>query len=405
MLDENGFTRPTYDELIQTLIQKWQELFGENANVAPNSVGGIFIRVLAFFLNQIYQLAELVYQSQFADSATGTTLDQLAANLGLVRQAPQAAIGEVQIYGVAGYVVPAGTLFQTDDGLIYVTSEDITLADQGKTSIDTGDLGQGVLQYNDKNIGLGTSTVLYANGTGSNYNKPGVIGDYIAQQLMPVEEVLLVEVGKITGGADLEDDDALRDRLEQASQEAPSSPYNGVMSAVRDVVGVSSAKIVVNDTMDTDASGNPAKTLHIYVDGGNQDDIGAAIFDSIAAGIQTYGSIEVYVKDIGGSTHSVYYDQPTAIQIFASVAATTNEAFPLDGNAQIQQAVVDYVRSVGMGGTIHYSYLYKYLYDNITGLDVADVKIGTDKDNLTAADIPLTDIQRATITTDTVVVA
>lgn len=404
MLDENGFSRPTYDELVQNLTHKWLELFGENANTAPNSVGGIFIRVLAYFLNILYSLAESVYQSQFADSATGTTLDQLAANLGLVRQAPQTAIGTVTIYGVAGFVVPAGTLFQTDDGLNYVTSENTTLADQGVTEIDMTTQGQGILSYNKKNLGIGTSTVLYANGTGTKYNKPGVVIDYIAKQVTPVEEVLLVNVGLITGGADLETDDALRERLEQASQEAPSSPYNGVLSAIMNVVSVKSAKIVTNDTLETDAVGNPPKTLHIYVDGGYKDDIGAAIFGSVAAGIQTYGGIEVPIQDIGGTYHYVYYDEPTVLQIFASVKITTNAAFPLEGNTLIQQAVVDYINSVGMGGVIHYSYLYKYLYDNIPGLDVADVAIGVDKAKLSAADITLTDIQRATITTDKVVV-
>lgn len=405
MLNENGFSKPTYTELVVQYSTKWCELFGENANTAANSVGGILIRILAYFMNQLYLLIEKVYQSQFADSATGTTLDQLAANLGLVRQAPQAAIGTVEIYGVANYVVPAGTIFQTADGLDYITSEDIKLVDKGVTSIDMTDQGHGTLSYNDQNLGFGSSTVLYANGTGSVYNKTGVTKDYEASQVTPVEEVLLVNVGLITGGADLEDDDALRDRLEQASQEAPSSPYNGVISGVLNVTGVSAVKIVANDTMAADASGNPAKTLHIYVDGGLADDIGPAIFTSIAAGIQTYGSIEVPVTDIGGTSHHVYYDQPTAVPIFVSVKATTNDSFPLDGNDQITNAVLDYIQSIGMGETIHYSYLYKYLYDNVVGLDVADVKMGTSADKLVATDIILTDIQRATITTDAVVIS
>lgn len=405
MLDENGFTRPTYNELVQDLTHKWLELFGEDANTAPNSAGGIFIRVLAYFLNLLYALAESVYQSQFADSATGTTLDQLAANLGLVRQAPQAAIGTVKIYGVAGYVVPSGTLFQTSDGMNYITSENITLEDQGVTEIDMTVQGQGILSYNKQNLGIGTSTVLYANGTGSQYNKPDDPSNYIAKQITPVEEVLLVNVGKITGGADLEDDESLRERLEQASQEAPSSPYNGVLSAVLNVVSVRSVKIVTNDMLQTDSAGNPPKTLHIYVDGGYKDDIGTAIFGSVAAGIQTYGGIEVPVQDIGGTYHYVYYDEPTTLPIFVSVKIKVNTAiFPLDGNVQIKQAVVDYINSVDMGGTIHYSYLYKYLYDTVPGLDVADVNIGTDQNKLSAADIVLTDIQRAVITTDKVVV-
>lgn len=403
MLNENGFTRPTYDELVEDLTQKWLQLFGENSNTTSNSVGGILIRVMAYFLNLLYQLAETVYQSQFVDSATGTTLDQLAANLGLVRQAPQTAIGTIEVWGVTGYTVPAGTLFQTADGLNYVTSEDLVIDDSGQKKITID--GVGDLSYNDQNLGTATSSVLYANGTGSEYNKPEALVNYQASQVTPVEEVLLVEVGLISGGADLEDDDALRTRLEQASQDAPSSPVNGVLSALNNVIGVNAVKLVTNDTMKTDDSGNPAKTLHIYVDGGYKDDIGAAIFDSLAAGIQTFGGIAVDVKDISGTTHTVYYDQPTPVSIFAAIKVTTDDSYPLDGNAQIQQTVLNYVQSVPMGGTIYYSYLYKALYDSVPGIVVADVKIGTGQANLSAADIALTDIQRASITADAVVIS
>lgn len=402
MLDKNGFIRPTYAELIEQLTAKWLQLFGENANAAANSVGGIFIRLMAYFLNKVYELAELVYQSQFIDSATGPTLDQLAANLGLVRQAPQTAIGDIKIYGLAGYIVKAGTLFQTKDGLNYVTSEDITLVDTGKKQLNVE--GFGTITYNNQNIGIGDSTVLYANGTGSKFNKPESVVNYPTDQVTPVEEVLAVQVGNLTGGADLETDDALRSRLEQASQEAPSSPYNGVISAVHNVVGVNAVKIVSNDTLATDSAGNPPKTLHIYVDGGYKDDIAKAILESVAAGVQTYGGILNHVKDIGGTTHDVYFDEPTPLSIFAKIKVTTNDSFPLQGNEQIKQAVLDYIGSVGMGEIIYYSYLYRFIYDNVPGIVVADVKIGTTKDQLAAVDIQLTDIQRATITADSVVV-
>lgn len=404
MLNNKGFTRPTYNELVEQLIDKWHQLFGEQANTATNSVGGIFIRLIAFFLNKVYELSESVYQSQFIDSAEGPTLDQLAANLGLVRRSPQAAMGSIKFYGVAGYVVPAGVMFQTKDGLIYMNSEPVSLVDTGQKQIDLTKQGLGVLSYNDQNIGIGESQLLYANGNGIKYNKPGTYDKYLADQVTPVEEILLVQVGQINGGADLETDDQLRNRLEQANQEAPSSPYNGLISALYAVNGVNAIKIVANDSLEVDEPGNPPKTLHFYVDGGYKDDIGKAIFGSIAAGVQSFGGIEVRVKDIGGSEHSVFYDEPTPLSIYAHVKAETNDDFPTDGQAQIKQAVADYVKSVGMGETVHYSYLYRAIYDSVPGIVVADVTIGTAKDSLSPQDIKLNDIQRATITLDSVVV-
>jgi hypothetical protein len=57
MIDKNGFSRPSYEELVKELGLKWRELFGENAQINAHSVGGILIRVHAYFLDKLHQLA------------------------------------------------------------------------------------------------------------------------------------------------------------------------------------------------------------------------------------------------------------------------------------------------------------------------------------------------------------
>ena len=73
MIDDNGFSRPTYAEIVDDLSTEWRRLFGENAQTGGHSVGGVVIRILAYVLDRLYQLAEVVYNSQFVDSAEGTT--------------------------------------------------------------------------------------------------------------------------------------------------------------------------------------------------------------------------------------------------------------------------------------------------------------------------------------------
>ena len=69
MIDDNGFSRPTYAEIVDDLSTEWRRLFGENAQTGGHSVGGVVIRILAYVLDRLYQLAEVVYNSQFVDSA------------------------------------------------------------------------------------------------------------------------------------------------------------------------------------------------------------------------------------------------------------------------------------------------------------------------------------------------
>lgn len=382
MLDKNGFTRPTYSEIVEQESEKWAQLFGENAQTNSHSVGGIIIRIHSYFLDKLYQLSELIYNSQFVDSAVGTTLDQLGSNVGLTRQPGQVAIGKVKFTGAVGFIIPSGSLVRTPDGLEYMISEDVAIGQDG----------------------TGISHYLYANGSGTKYNKAN---ETQAIMVTPSESVTDVTVSEVTGGADQESDESFRARIDLANKTVmPSSPYNGVISAIEKVTGVTAVKIISNDTLVDDAQTNtPAKSIHIYVNGGYKDDIAEAIFTSLAAGIRTVGNQQIEVADIAGGKHQVCFDYPTTKDVYVAVKLVKTMEYPLDGNEQIKKICMDYINGVGMGNTVHYSYLYRLIYDQVPGIQVADIKIGTSRNQMSAQDIELTNVETAQVTSEKVVVS
>lgn len=382
MLDKNGFTRPTYNEIVEQESEKWAQLFGENAQTNSHSVGGIIIRIHSYFLDKLYQLSELIYNSQFVDSAVGTTLDQLGSNVGLTRQPGQVAIGKVKFTGAVGFIIPSGSLVRTPDGLEYMISEDVAIGQDG----------------------TGISHYLYANGSGTKYNKAN---ETQAIMVTPSESVTDVTVSEVTGGADQESDESFRARIDLANKTVmPSSPYNGVISAIEKVTGVTAVKIISNDTLVDDAQTNtPAKSIHIYVNGGYKDDIAEAIFTSLAAGIRTVGNQQIEVADIAGGKHQVCFDYPTTKDVYVAVKLVKTMEYPLDGNEQIKKICMDYINGVGMGNTVHYSYLYRLIYDQVPGIQVADIKIGTSRNQMSAQDIELTNVETAQVTSEKVVVS
>lgn len=407
MLDEKGFVRPTYDELVQQESEKWVQLFGENAQTNAHSVGGILIRIHSYFMDKLYQLAEVIYNSQFVDSATGSTLDQLGANVGLTRLPAQVAMGSVTFYGKVGYVVPAGSLVRTPDGLEYVTSEETTLTDMGETGLTTDDKTYIQLPMdasgNIPNLGSGTSHYLYANKTGANYNKANKT---TAIMVNSNENIRYVTVEEISGGADLETDINFRDRINLSNRTvAPSSPYNGIITAIEKVTGVTAVRIIANDTMTDDTATNtPAKSIHIYVNGGYKDDVAEAIFNSISAGILTVGQQEVDITDIAGGKHTIRFDYPATRDVYVLIKLTKTNEYPLNGDEQVKKIVMKYINEVGMGNTVYYSYLYRLIYDQVPGIQVADIKIGTSKDSLAAQDITLTNVETAQVTAEKVMI-
>lgn len=380
MLDSNGFTRPQYETIVVDLTAKWQELFGSDSDTSAHSVAGVLIRLMAFFLDLIYKLAEKVYNSQYLSTATGVSLDKIASNFGLYRNPAEQAIVDLSFTGTPGFVILAGKMFKTTDGKIYQLGSDVLLSASG--------------------TGAGTA---YAMETGAQYNVPA---NAITSQVEPTSDIFTVTNPQaVENGANIETDAELAHRVRLANDTKPSSPVNGVISAVMEVPGVKSVQVVTNNTMAVDSYGNPAKTIHVYVDGGEEMKIADALFNSVSAGILMVGSHTETMTDAAGfSGNVVAFDYATKETIFVTVDVTTNNDFEIDGVDQVKKAVNDYLGSVPMGGTVRFSYLYKYIYDNVNGIVVATVKIGTKATSQSMTDIPLTQFSIATTTADSLVV-
>lgn len=379
MLDDNGFTRPSQSELVSNLTSKWLELFGSDSDTSEHSVAGVFIRLLAYFLNLLYQLAEVVYNSQFISTATGVSLERLASNYGLYRNPATQAIAELNFTGTPGFVIQAGALFKTADGLQFQLAANVILSSAG-----TG------------------SEYAYAVDTGAQYN---VAQDAIKYQVEPTSDIFTVGNKAVNNGADPETDKELANRIRIANDTRPSSPENGIISAVMAVPSVKTVQVVQNNTMEVDQYNNPPKTIHVYVDGGDETKVADALFNSVSAGVQTVGTIQKQMTDSAGfSGNIIAFDFAQKDTLFVNISATTNLNFETTGVQQIRDAVNSYLSTVPMGGIVRFSYLYKYIYDNVNGIDVATVTIGLSEAELAAKDVQLAQFAVAITSAESMVV-
>ena len=261
--------------------------------------------------------------------------------------------------------MPANTLFKTAEGIEFQTADDLILSIEGKGDVTA-----------------------YATNTGSTYNVPA---NTIIYQVEPTSDIISVTNNEpVESGANSETDLELANRIRIANDTRPSSPANGIISAVMEVAGVKTVQVVQNNNLTEDEFGNPPKTIHVYVDGGDEERIADALFNSVSAGIQTVGSKQQAMTDNAGfSDNVIAFDYAQQSPIYVSIAAQTNLDFETEGIQQIKNAVNDYLVKVPMGGIVRFSYLYKYVYDNVPGIDVIEVKIGVDKDSLSMADVQL----------------
>lgn len=379
MIDSNGFKISSYDEIKESITKAAQDRFGADIATDDNSVIGSVISFISSIYNEIEQKQEDSYNSSFLTSATGISLDRLANNFGINRKLDNYAILTIDFKGKPDYVVKANTSYQTSDGLIFVLSSDVKLDSDGN--------GSGIA---------------YANETGEKYN----IGKGISLiQVQPVNDLSTSVSGSIgAGGSDKETDKQLRDRLSYAAKGVNSSTYNGIVSAIKEVAGVSMVRIIENHTDQNDVYGNPPYSIHIYVSGGDDNGVARSIFNSLAIGINTYGSLSISVNDDANNNHIVMFDRPNQIDINSKITIHTTESFPLDGVQQIKEQIYNYLSTLNMGDTVRYSYIFKYIYDNVAGVSFADVVIGKDSDkgNLKAQDIVISPFEIAKYNADKV---
>lgn len=378
MLNEFGFVRRTYSEILESMENKAKEMFGENVRTGPTSVLGILLRIWAWPLSLVHELLEKVYYSSFVNSADGVSLDRLAGNNGLYRNPATAAMVDLSFTGEPGYIIEEGVQFATEKMVAFFMIESVQLDDEGNGT------GQAV-------------SVEYT----SSANVPA---ETIVVPVEPVEEIeTVINLNAATGGSDLENDTDFRKRIKLSTRANPGPPLNGIYTALYGIGSVRTVNIIENKTMQIDSFGNPPKSLHVYVSGGDAVEVADVIFNHVAAGIETVGTQEVTVHDIAGFPHVVHFDFADNLPIFAEINLTVTSRFENDGVNDVIDLVVEHINNIEMGTVVRYSYLYPIIYQ-VVGVSVAEIKIGTSASNVSATDIVLEPRQIAQILKQNVVV-
>lgn len=174
-----AFERPTIQELIARVQSDAESRLGQKAmrwTLVP-----VLSRVIAGVSHTLHGHINFILRQIFSSTAEGAYLERRASEYGIYRKAASYPTGVVTFVGLG--VVPEGTLLQTGDGAVYVTTAD---SSDGEAPIKASAAGA------SGNADAGMELTL----------------------ISPVEGVQSTcTAGELTGGADAEDDEALRERL------------------------------------------------------------------------------------------------------------------------------------------------------------------------------------------------
>jgi hypothetical protein len=182
-----------------------------------------------------------------------------------------------------------------------------------------------------------------------------------------------------------------------------ASTLDSIEAAILEVSNVIQAIVLENDTMTTDSSGRPPKSIEAIVLGGEDADIGQAIFATKAAGIQPYGNVITNVTDKSGRIHHVSFTRAQEVDVYVKIQVTKNAGYPSDGDSRLKDQVISYIggvdsrniynRGLLMGETVVYMQIPMAI--DIPGIEDLALTIGTGPNPAGTVNIPLQNHQKA----------
>ena len=388
---DKGFRRKAYHDIIASMEGKARDLFGAEIDLSSASPLALFLRVIAFALSLLWAVAERVYYAGYVDTAIGQSLDYAVKYAGIARRPASPARRMLLFDGDPGIVIPEGFLVETEDSTVrFATLEKVTIGSEGTAQVLAEAETPGVLG----NLAPGTLTV-------------------ITNPMPGVASVINIESEGNVDGLNRETDRELRERYYLSLSLGGASTIDAILASVLEVPGVRTARVFHNPLIETDAEGRPPKSVEVVVLGGAEMDVAQAIHQTIAAGIQPYGEIEVVVKDAGGQDQTIRFSRAEVVDIYVSVTVTTDALYPLDGDEQVQDAIIRYVGGIdnqgaphsglGLGQDVVWTALIQ-VARSVPGVQDVAITVGTAPNPTGTVNLGIGDRQVAETTPDKVVV-
>lgn len=361
MLDKNGYSRQTYEELKESILTRYVQLFGSDVDTSDQSIFGMFASLMAYMLSEDFENAEMVMNGMFIDYATGVQLDKLGANYGVTRNPASYAEVELSFTGTPSYTIDEGMLFENATNTQFQMLDEVILNENGN--------GKGMAVSVEQS---------------ASYNVPA---NQVWSALEPSDNIAsITNANQATGGSEIEADLAFANRIKQTMKGKNNSSINGILTELLSVTGTIAVNLIDNKTKEKDSNGNPPNSVHVYVHGGKDTDIAQALLNTVSPGIELVGQQVVHLNDVNGKDRVINFDRATITPIYMHLTLETNDKFPTGGADLIKNAIVNGVANINMGDTLIYTKLYSYIY-SIAGVVDAQLTIGKSTDTLGQADI------------------
>ncbi len=340
-----GFNKKTLQDILTSINdrQRAAPALGPGFDTSTSTAAGQINGIMSSDFAELWELLEEAYHGTDPDAAEDYLLTALSGLTGTVRRAasPSRVPAPSQTFSLnAGATIPAGSLVARAGrpDIVFKTLVEITNSG-GSPAVLTGEVE--CISTGPIDVPAGQLTVIVNPITGWTATTNLVdasLGRYVDSDITLRQRriaQLQLRGGSTVAGieADLLDVDAVP-----------------ALADIRDV-------IVLENTDDVAVGGIPAHAFEAVIDDGDtptvpDNTIAQVIWDSRPAGIKSAGSSSGTATDKTGDPQTVAFSRVTLKPVYIGITVATNADFPIDGVAQVKDALVAYGATFGIGDDV-----------------------------------------------------
>lgn len=361
-----GITAPDYQTVLDTITGYFQQIYGSDAYLEPDSKDGQMVALVALAIHDANNTAISVYRSFSPATALSDALTSNVKINGITRRAATNSTVDLLLTGTIGTTITNGSVRDTNsvvwnlpatvvigsDGTVVATA---TCANAGAVAAVAGSVN-----------GINTPTRGWASVTN------------------PLAA---------TVGVAAETDAELRVRQSQSVALASLTPFDAVDGAIANVEGVTRHKLFENDTETTDANGLPEHSISAVVEGGDATEIANTIRSVKGQGVSTYGTTAVVVTDKYGNPYTIRFSRPVDVPVYVSITLKALTGYTSDIGDEMKAAVASYINSLAIGDGVLLSRVYSPANlgvvsgGNARYYDIMELLIGRSAESVAAANV------------------
>ena len=362
--DATGLTMDRYQDILDAMIALVEAWKGTSVSTDEQELLGHMLRQEALITAETNEIIQAVYDAISVGNSSGAQLDNLLELVNLFRQSATPSTVTLTCTVSKATTIPAGSLVSTAANVLFATDSDLVFVGAGSDDVTATCTVNGP---NNAAIGDVNTIVTAVNGWTTVTNAAAVIP-----------------------GRDREIDAELKARHAAAVATSGERDAASIDEAVGAVTGVSAVKVVEDYTS--------ATPVYVYVIGGADADVAAAIDSQRTVGIGTGGTTTVSVyNDTVKDSVDIKFTRASDTDIYIDMTLTINSAlFPADGELQIKTNIEELFDLLGIGDDVIYLTLPGAILQ-VPGVVINALMVGTSPSPAGTSNVSIPNDERAVV--------